>query len=174
MNPLIQLKQATPLFVIALVLACFALSPQALAAPAPTPSFTPDHYCGRSSSINVTFSAGPPGTGGQIFVKWYNTNDIFQPVPNPTTKQVPMPTTKKQLQAFTSKPGMTNSASVLSGFYKRSSFCLLGSLPDEVVIGGLIGVILLVAGLIWLLRKRSSANRPLSARPESDRDLSGR
>ena len=31
MNPLIQLKKATPLFVIALVLACFALSPQAFA-----------------------------------------------------------------------------------------------------------------------------------------------
>ena len=31
MNPLIQLKKATPLFVIALVLACFTLSPQAFA-----------------------------------------------------------------------------------------------------------------------------------------------
>jgi hypothetical protein len=35
MNPLIQLKNATPPFVIALVLACFALSPQAFAVEPP-------------------------------------------------------------------------------------------------------------------------------------------
>ena len=40
MNPLTQLKKATPLFVIALVLACFALSPQAFAGTVATPMFT--------------------------------------------------------------------------------------------------------------------------------------
>jgi hypothetical protein len=154
MNPLIQLKKATPLFVIALVLACFALSPQALATPAPTPRFTPDHYCGTSSSINVTFSAGPPGTGGRIFVKRYNTTDIFQPVPNPTTRQVPFPS-KIRLQAFTQKTGMDNSGFALSGFYQHSSVCLSG----KVVFWGVIGGILLVAAVIWLFRKRSSASR---------------
>src|SRR6516162_3106943 len=54
MNPLIQLKKTTPLFVIALVLACFALivltfvscssTPQAIAAGVPT--FTPNSYSG--------------------------------------------------------------------------------------------------------------------------------
>jgi hypothetical protein len=40
MNPLIQLKKAKPLFVIAFVLACFALSPQAFAGTVATPTFT--------------------------------------------------------------------------------------------------------------------------------------
>ena len=40
MNPLIQLKKATPLFVIALVLACFTLSPQAFAQQVEMPTFT--------------------------------------------------------------------------------------------------------------------------------------
>ena len=43
MNPLIQLKKATPLFVIALVLACFTLSPQAFAEQVEPPTFTPVH-----------------------------------------------------------------------------------------------------------------------------------
>src|SRR5262249_53905569 len=51
MNPLIQLKKATPLFVIALVLACFALCPQAFAALPPTftrppPTFSPLNWSG--------------------------------------------------------------------------------------------------------------------------------
>jgi hypothetical protein len=66
MNPLIQLKKATPLFVIALVLACFALSPQAFAAP--TPTFSPaSNWSGCQNWKWVTISSGPPG--GWIFVK---------------------------------------------------------------------------------------------------------
>src|SRR5206468_1450784 len=43
MNPLIQLKKATPLFLIPLVLACFVLLPRAQAqAPAALPSPAPD------------------------------------------------------------------------------------------------------------------------------------
>ena len=72
MNPLIQLKKATPLFVIALVLACFALSPQAFAAPPPTfthpaPTFTPAQWSGCQHWKWVTISSGP--RGGWIFVK---------------------------------------------------------------------------------------------------------
>jgi hypothetical protein len=38
MNPWIQLKKATPIFLIVLTLACFAISPEARAVlPAPTP-----------------------------------------------------------------------------------------------------------------------------------------
>ena len=43
MNPLIQLKKATPLFVIALVLACFTLSPQAFAEQVEPLTFTDVH-----------------------------------------------------------------------------------------------------------------------------------
>ena len=75
MNPLIQLKKATPLFVIALVLACFALivltfvscssTPQAIAAGVPT--FTPNSYSGCNHSVNVTFRSTP--LGGLIWVQ---------------------------------------------------------------------------------------------------------
>src|ERR1700757_4327727 len=65
MNPLMQLKKATPLFVITLVLACFALSPQAFATGEPT--FTPNSYSGCNQSVNVTIRSGTPG--GQIFVQ---------------------------------------------------------------------------------------------------------
>ena len=59
MNPLIQLKKATPLFVIALVLACFALSPQAFAVEPPT--FTPNQWSGCADSTNVLISTATNG-----------------------------------------------------------------------------------------------------------------
>jgi hypothetical protein len=80
MNPLIQLKKATPLFVIPIVLACFALivltfvscsstpetiSPQAFAAGEPT--FTPNSYSGCNHSINVTIRSVT--SGGLIWVQ---------------------------------------------------------------------------------------------------------
>jgi len=61
MNPLIQLKKATPLLVIALVLACFALSPQAFAQTGFTPTFNPDQWCGCQRWKNVTISSGTSG-----------------------------------------------------------------------------------------------------------------
>jgi hypothetical protein len=71
MNPLIQLKKATPLFVIALVLACFALSPQAFAlSKVATPTFNPGS-CSQHSK-NVTISTTTSGAsivvsfGGQV------------------------------------------------------------------------------------------------------------
>jgi hypothetical protein len=61
MNTLIQLKKAPPLFVIALVLACFALSPQAFAQTGFTPTFNPDQWCGCQRRTNVTISTGTSG-----------------------------------------------------------------------------------------------------------------
>ena len=151
MNPLIQLKKATLLFVIALVLACFTLSPQAFAAPAPTPTFSPNHWCGPKHWKNVTFSAGPPG--GQIFVQDVG-GSVLVPIPNPTTTPVGYLGTKK-LKAFARKPGMTDSGWAYSGTYKYSLLCLAGKVVFWVVIGG----ILLAAVLIWLFVKRSSASR---------------
>src|SRR5215468_2278233 len=52
MNPLIQLKKATPLFVIALVLACFALSPQAFGQ-STTPTFRLANWSGCQHWVNV-------------------------------------------------------------------------------------------------------------------------
>jgi hypothetical protein len=55
MNPLIQLKKTTPLFVIPLVLACFVLSPQAFGQ-STTPTFSPANWSGCQHSIDVTIS----------------------------------------------------------------------------------------------------------------------
>ena len=147
MNPLIQLKKATLLFVIALVLACFALSPQALAQPAPTPTFSPNHYCGPRHWKNVTFSAGQPG--GKIFVQDVN-GSVGQWIPNPTTTPVGY-LGRKNLKAKARRTGMTDSDWSFSGTYKYSLSC-----PKVVLI---IGAILLAVVLIWLFVKRSSASR---------------
>jgi hypothetical protein len=66
MNPLIQLKKATPLFVIALVLACFALSPQAFAGTVAEPKFFPDHWSGCHDWTNVRIYAA----GAAIIHVW--------------------------------------------------------------------------------------------------------
>ena len=153
MNPLIQLKKATPLFVIMLVLACFALSPQAFAAA--TPTFTPNQGCACQRYKNVTISSGT--SGGGIFVKingnaggWISNPGIW-PVGD-------LKTGPKTLQAaHTSNPPANNETPTIdsgwkqSGTYKWCWYC------PKVVITVL--VILGIAALIWLFRKRSSASR---------------
>jgi hypothetical protein len=64
MNPLIQLKKATPLFVIALVLACFTLSPQAFAGTVVTPTFTPYYSACHRYELRVS----TPTSGATISV----------------------------------------------------------------------------------------------------------
>jgi len=68
MNPRIQLKKATPLFVIALVLACFALSPQVLAGRCAMPTFTPLNWSGCQQWENVTISTTTIGANVRIWV----------------------------------------------------------------------------------------------------------
>ena len=68
MNPLIQLKKATPLFVITLVLACFALSPQAFAQTVAKPTFSPPNYSGCKRWKDVTICSPTPGA--RIYVWW--------------------------------------------------------------------------------------------------------
>ena len=68
MNPLIQLKKAPPLFVIALVLACFVLSPQAFGQLA-VPTFTPANCSVNCQhSINVTISTTSTAANVRIHV----------------------------------------------------------------------------------------------------------
>jgi hypothetical protein len=115
MNPLIQLKKATPLFVIALVLACFALivltfvscsstsetiSPQAIAAGEPT--FTPNSYSGCNQSVPVTFRSTT--SGGHIFVQSSTDNGATWSsagfwIPNGGSTTVPFGTGSKKLRA---------------------------------------------------------------------------
>jgi hypothetical protein len=75
MNPLIQLKKATPLFVIAVVLACFTLSPQAFAGTVATPTFAPFYSaCHRyelrvsTTTSGATISVWGVGTAGMSCV----------------------------------------------------------------------------------------------------------
>ena len=156
MNPLIQLEKATLLFVITLVLAWFALSPQAFAAPKPT--FTPSSYSGCNQSVNVAIRSGTPG--GRIFVKskshflyWDNGGTWIS---NPQTISVNFGTGWKKLKARHAHgdPAIFDSDWGYSYTYKYCCHCLL----VKVVSWG-IGGILLVAVLIWLFRKRSSASR---------------
>jgi hypothetical protein len=67
MNPLIQLKKATPVFVIALVLACFVLSPQAFGQ-SNTPTFSPANWSGCQHSINVKVSTTLSGARIKVIV----------------------------------------------------------------------------------------------------------
>ena len=67
MNALIQLKKATPLFVIALVLACFVLSPQAFGQ-SNTPTFSPANWSGCQHSINVKVSTTLSGARIKVIV----------------------------------------------------------------------------------------------------------
>ena len=66
MNPLIQLKKATPLFVIALVLACFTLSPQAFAGTVAHADVYPRLLLRLSPLRNVRIST--PTSGATISV----------------------------------------------------------------------------------------------------------
>jgi hypothetical protein len=88
MNPPIQLKKATPLFGITLVLACFVLSPQAFAQ---TWTFTPNQWSGCQHAINVPISRSP--SGGGIFVWIINAQPPYnaqsaQWITNPGTIRV--------------------------------------------------------------------------------------
>jgi hypothetical protein len=67
MNPLIQLKKATPLFVIAFVVACFVLSPQAFGQ-STTPTFSPANWSGCQHSIYVRISTTMSGANVRIRV----------------------------------------------------------------------------------------------------------
>jgi hypothetical protein len=64
MNPLIQLKKVTPLFVIALVLACFTLSPQAFAAQVAKPTFAPYYSACHRWELRISTTT----TGAIIYV----------------------------------------------------------------------------------------------------------
>ena len=153
MNPLIQLKKATPLCVITLVLACFALSPQAFATGEPT--FTPNSYSGCNQSVNVTFRSTTPG--GLIWVQDVNTNVGFW-ISNGGNATVSFGTGSKRLKAkHANTAHIFDSGWGYSGTYKYC--CGTLCLPGKVVFWGVIGGILLVAALIWLFRKRSSASR---------------
>jgi hypothetical protein len=147
MNPLIQLRKATALFVITLVLACFALSPQAFAVGEPT--FTPNSYSGCNKSVNVTVRSVTPG--GLIWVQDYDTSAGAW-ISNPGNTTVNFGTGSKRLKArHANTAHVFDSAWSSSGTYKYTC----GLKIVLLVIGG----ILLVAALIWLFRKWSSANR---------------
>jgi hypothetical protein len=151
MNPLIQLKKATPLFVITLVLACFALSPQAFAAA--TPTFTPNQWCGCKHYKNVTISSGT--SGGGIFVKI--DGQVGGWISNPGIWPAGYLGKKTLQAAHTSNTPAPNHTPTIdsgwgqSGTYKYCWYC------SKVVL--VIGGILLAAVLIWLFVKRSSASR---------------
>jgi hypothetical protein len=157
MNPRIQLKKASPLFVIALVLACFALSPQALATPAPTPTFNPYHFFGHKHWKMVTFS--DPRPGGGICVQ-DAAGSVCAWIPNPTATPVGWLGTKKLKAAHTSNTPAPHHTPIIdsdwafSGTYKYCGWC-----PPGKVFWVVIGGTLLAAVLIWLFVKRSSASR---------------
>jgi len=67
MNPRIQLKKATLLFVIVLVLACFVLSPQAFGQSA-VPTFSPANWYGCQHWKNVKISTTTSGADVGIHV----------------------------------------------------------------------------------------------------------
>ena len=134
------------------VLACFALSPHAFATGEPT--FTPNSYSGCNQSVNVAIRSGTPG--GRIFVKskshflyWDNGGTWIS---NPQTIPVNFGKGSKALKAKHAHGAhIFDSNWGFSGTYKYTC----GLKIVLLVIGG----ILLVAALIWLFRKWSSANR---------------
>jgi hypothetical protein len=162
MKALIQLKKATPLFGITLVLACFALSPQAFAQAA-TPTFTPNQWCGCRHYKNVTISSTT--SGGGIFVLMRNTQEPYDQVgfwiTNPGTIPVGY-LGKKTLQAFhTSNPPTSssqptqNSGLGYSGTYKYRYRCTLPC-PTGKSVFLVIGGIVLAAVLIIILRRAAT------------------
>ena len=137
------------------VLACFALSPQAFGTGEPT--FSPNSYSGCNHSVNVTFRSTT--SGGLIFVQSSTDNGAtWDPagfwIANGGNTSVSFGTGSKKLKA---KHGSTahvfDSNWGFSGTYK---YLCLGPKAKIVLV---IGVILLVALLIWLFVKRSSASR---------------
>jgi hypothetical protein len=145
MNPLIQRKKANPLFVITLVLACFALSPQAFAQVA-KPTFSPPGYSGCKRWKYVKICSTTPGA--KIYVWW---GAAGGDMPNCGTINVgPMGTVF--LHAFAYVDTYTNKSDNQNGTYRHSCSTV------EVVLL-VVGGILLAGVLIWLFRKRSSASR---------------
>ena len=141
------------------VLACFALSPRAFATGEPT--FTPNSYSGCNRSVNVTFRS--TSSGGLIFVESSTDNGAtWDPagfwIANGGTTTVSFGTGSEKLRA---KHGSTahvfDSNWGFSGTYKY--LCPGPSPSPKAKIVLVIGVILLVALLIWLFVKKSSANR---------------
>ena len=149
MNPLIQLKKATPLFGITLVLAWFALSPQAFAEPTliplssspctsatlvkvccRTPNVTRIHVKYGSIQADLARVACPTGCAGSFCGK------VNVPHPNTLTADCYVGATK---------------VGTATGTY--TYHC-----PSKLVLW-VIGGILFIAVLIWLFKKRSSANR---------------
>jgi len=129
------------------VLACFALSPQAFGTGEPT--FSPNSYSGCNHSVNVTISSGT--SGGQIFVQAVGDPTGFW-ISNPQTIPVNFGKGSKALKAKHAHGAhIFDSNWGFSGTYKYTC----GLKIVLLVIGG----ILLVAALIWLFRKWSSANR---------------
>jgi hypothetical protein len=152
MNPLMQLKKATPLFVIMLVLACFALSPQAFAEP---PTLSPP---GSSDCTNCTWVTISCTTcNAKIHVKYGSVNGNLIGGRVKVCHYPWSPTTTLTAYCYVgdiSNP--TCKSETVTGTYKRS--CSTAAEVVEVVIC-VTGVILLAAGLIWLFKKRSSASR---------------
>ena len=146
MNPLMQLKKATPLFVIILVLACFALSPQAFAVAPPTLSPPSSSNC--TLYTNVTICCTDQNAKIHVWGTGMIAGDLpGVPPAHCGTINVYHPGTTT-LNAYCDVGG-THSGTV-TGIYRKSC-------PRLVV--WVIGGILLAAVLIWLLVKRSSANR---------------
>jgi hypothetical protein len=110
MNPLIQLKKATPVFFIALVLACFALSPQAFAqgaTPGPTPTFSPPSFDGCRRWQYVTISAP-----GAATISVWGLGGCYIDIPNNSTIPV------GPLGRFTLYAQVGNGPVATSGVYK--------------------------------------------------------
>ena len=149
-NPLIQLKKATPLFVIALVLACFALSPQAFA----EPTLVPPSYSGCTSAIWVKVCCTTPRVT-KIHVKYGSIGgDIVTSIACPTgcagsfcgKVYVPLPNTlTADCYVGATKVGTA------TGTYRKSCSIVFW------VIGGILFIAVPV--LIWFFKKKLSANR---------------
>ena len=135
------------------VFACFALSPQAFAQVGPV-RFTPATAPNCSHSVSVTLSSTTSGAT----ILYYLSGGAGQNVPNPTTIRVPKAPGSlgtATVQAMAWKTGMTNSGWTSATYTYHCS----GPSPKAKIVLLVIGLILLAAVLIWLFKKRSSANR---------------
>jgi hypothetical protein len=130
------------------VLACFALSPQAFGTGEPT--FTPNSYSGCNQSVNVTFRSTT--SGGLIWVQDFSTGAGFW-ISNGGNTTISFGTGSKRL-----KGKHANTAHIFdSGWGYSGTYAYVCGIKK--VVFWVIGGILLVAVLIWLFRKWSSANR---------------
>ena len=130
------------------VLACFALSPQAFATQVEPVRFTPTTAPNCAHSVNVTLSSTTSGAT----ILYYVGGGAGQYGANPTTTPVGALGTKT-IQAMAFKTGMTNS------YWTSATYTYHCGMSPKAKIVLVIGLILLVAALIWWFRKWSSANR---------------